>query len=112
MENTQQKMIEFIKDVADNYDSKPDYWTSCGQCERNKSDASDLLELMSDKTQPTDTEMLDWLMANNGVYVAEFGEKWIIDDSFDVLYDTPREAILAEMAKDAKCQIFMAYPKS
>ena len=53
------------------------------------------------QTQPTDTEMLDWIMLN-GVYVSEFGEKWIIDDSFDELYDTPRQAIAAEMMKENK----------
>jgi hypothetical protein len=35
---------EFIRDVAQQKPEKPDYWSSCGQCERNADRAQDLLE--------------------------------------------------------------------
>lgn len=34
---------EFVSRVAAQGPSKPDYWSSCAQCERNASDAEDLL---------------------------------------------------------------------
>lgn len=34
---------EFVARVAAQKPEKPDYWSSCGQCERNASDAEDLL---------------------------------------------------------------------
>jgi hypothetical protein len=34
---------EFITRVANQGPSKPDYWSTCAQCERNTSDAEDLL---------------------------------------------------------------------
>lgn len=36
-------IFEFVKSVAEQKSEKPDYWSSCGQCERNISDAEDLL---------------------------------------------------------------------
>lgn len=36
---------EFVERVAKQTPEKPDYWSSCGQCERNTSDAEDLLEV-------------------------------------------------------------------
>lgn len=35
---------KFLKDVATQTPEKPDYWSSCGQCERNSERAQDLLE--------------------------------------------------------------------
>lgn len=34
----------FLTDVAGQTPEKPDYWSSCGQCERNADRAYDLLE--------------------------------------------------------------------
>lgn len=34
---------EFIQKVATQKPEKPDYWSACGQCERNASEAEDLL---------------------------------------------------------------------
>ena len=34
---------EFLQRVAVQKPEKPDYWSACGQCERNSSDAEDLL---------------------------------------------------------------------
>ena len=34
---------EFVQRVAGQKPEKPDYWSACGQCERNISDAEDLL---------------------------------------------------------------------
>ena len=38
-------MLEFVVRVSKQTPEKPDYWSSCSQCERNSSDAEDLLEL-------------------------------------------------------------------
>ncbi len=35
---------KFIKEVSEQTPEKPDYWSSCSQCERNISDAEDLVE--------------------------------------------------------------------
>jgi septal ring factor EnvC (AmiA/AmiB activator) len=35
---------KFIKEVSEQTPEKPDYWSSCSQCERNISDAEDLIE--------------------------------------------------------------------
>lgn len=37
----------FICDVAQQVPEKPDYWSSCGQCDRNKDRAEDLLSARS-----------------------------------------------------------------
>ena len=38
---------EFIERVAKQTPERPDYWSSCGQCEHNESDAEDILELLN-----------------------------------------------------------------
>jgi hypothetical protein len=38
------EVIEFLKHMANETPEKPDYWSSCGQCERNSNSADDLLE--------------------------------------------------------------------
>lgn len=38
---------EFIERIAKQKPEKPDYWSSCGQCESNTSDAEDLLEAIT-----------------------------------------------------------------
>ena len=38
-------MLGFVVGVSEQTPEKPDYWSSCSQCERNSSDAEDLLEL-------------------------------------------------------------------
>lgn len=37
-------MINFIKEVSNAYDSKPDYWCSCSQCEDFKEKAEEILD--------------------------------------------------------------------
>ncbi|HEX2656149.1 MAG TPA: hypothetical protein VHN11_21205 [Xanthobacteraceae bacterium] len=37
------KFREFVARVAKQKPEKPDYWNSCGQCERNISDAEELM---------------------------------------------------------------------
>lgn len=44
----------FVRDVASQKPEKPDYWTSCGQCERNISEAEDLLAALP--SPPSDTK--------------------------------------------------------
>ena len=39
------KMRAFVIKVSEQTPEKPDYWSSCGQCEHNSSNAEDLLEL-------------------------------------------------------------------
>lgn len=34
----------FVREVSQQIESKPDYWSSCSQCERNKDHAEDLME--------------------------------------------------------------------
>ncbi|CAB3654448.1 hypothetical protein LMG26685_02925 [Achromobacter mucicolens] len=38
------RMLEFVREVAQQKPEKPDYWSSCGQCASNISQASDLLD--------------------------------------------------------------------
>ena len=45
---------EFVQRVAKQKPEKPDYWSACGQCERNSNDAEDLL----DAAQPADRHTL------------------------------------------------------
>lgn len=40
-----ERQREFLAQVAKQIAEKPDYWSSCGQCERNSSDAEDLIEI-------------------------------------------------------------------
>ena len=104
MLDTQQEIIEFIKKVADNYDSRPDSWSSCLQCENNKSDTEDLLELIGEQTQPTDTEMLEFII-KKGAYIYLSRDKKlfqiVIGFYWSDPYQTPRQAIAAEMLKEA-----------
>jgi len=59
---------------------------------------------MTTTTQPTDTEMLDW-MIQTSASVFEYGSKWLVfvdEDTSGERYDCPRAAIAAEMTKEAK----------
>jgi len=38
------RLLEFVREVAQQKPEKPDYWSSCGQCASNISQASDLLD--------------------------------------------------------------------
>ncbi|CAB5512021.1 hypothetical protein LMG26857_01310 [Achromobacter anxifer] len=38
------RMLEFVREVAQQKPEKPDYWSSCGQCESNSRQADDLLD--------------------------------------------------------------------
>lgn len=44
------RMQEFITDISKQKPEKPDYWSSCGQCEHNISQAEDILEAMQGET--------------------------------------------------------------
>lgn len=46
---------EFIRDVAAQKPEKPDYWSACGQCERNAERAQDILEARA-ALAPTPTD--------------------------------------------------------
>ena len=46
----------FIEKIAKQTPEKPDYWSPCGQCERNTSEAEDLLAI-----QPDDSALKAWL---------------------------------------------------
>lgn len=37
------KMMSFVKDISEQRPEKPDYWSSCSQCDRNIDNARDLL---------------------------------------------------------------------
>ena len=39
----EREAYEFILRVSKQIPEKPDYWCSCGQCERNESDAEDII---------------------------------------------------------------------
>ena len=36
--------LAFLKRISEQKPEKPDYWSSCGQCERNADDAQELLQ--------------------------------------------------------------------
>ena len=42
-------LLEFVQKIKKQTPEKPDYWTPCGQCERNSSEAEDVLAA----TEPT-----------------------------------------------------------
>lgn len=46
-----QNMYEFVTRITEQIPEKPDYWSSCGQCERNINDAQDLIESFTDYQQ-------------------------------------------------------------
>ena len=39
-----EKLTDFVREIKGQIPEKPDYWSSCGQCERNSSNADDLLD--------------------------------------------------------------------
>ena len=39
-----EKAKNFVSDVAKQTPEKPDYWSSCSQCERNSSEAEEIIE--------------------------------------------------------------------
>lgn len=49
----EREAYEFILRVSKQTPEKPDYWCSCGQCERNESDAEDIIARANDKDQRT-----------------------------------------------------------
>ena len=73
-------VMEFVKDVSEQGESKPDYWSSCGQCESNTRNAEDLIERLADPRTPADT------MVNGGALhmaidaLCRAGEDKIVDD--------------------------------
>lgn len=46
-----EKLLTFVKYVAEQTPEKPDYWSSCGQCSSNSDEAEDLLTIPTDNTQ-------------------------------------------------------------
>lgn len=55
---------------------------------------------MKQQTQPTDTEMLNW-MIENATWAADIFYVTHIEGMSDDEYPTARQAIAAEMAKEA-----------
>lgn len=51
-----EQVADFIKQVAKQEPEKPDYWSSCGQCEHNISSAEDLLPLVATAPTPNKEE--------------------------------------------------------
>ena len=49
-----EKLLTFVKYVAEQTPEKPDYWSSCGQCSSNSDEAEDLLAIPTDSTQILD----------------------------------------------------------
>jgi hypothetical protein len=45
------RMQEFITDISKKTPGRPDYWSSCGQCENNIGKAEDILEAMQGETK-------------------------------------------------------------
>ena len=40
------ELKEFVEEVSQQTPEKPDYWSSCGQCQRNSDKAEDILDQM------------------------------------------------------------------
>lgn len=43
---------DFVERLSKQKPEKPDYWSTCGQCERNISEAEDLIEAFAASPQP------------------------------------------------------------
>lgn len=71
-----ERQREFLAQVAKQIAEKPDYWSSCGQCERNSSDAEDLIEL----TPATALRLHDAGVLER--VAEEFGESLNIHDQY------------------------------
>lgn len=41
---TSSGVVSFLERIAEQVPEKPDHWNSCGQCDRNSSNADDLLD--------------------------------------------------------------------
>ncbi len=56
-------VIKFLKRLSQQTPEKPDYWSSCGQCERNANEAEELLESThpQPKSEPLTDELADAL---------------------------------------------------
>lgn len=52
-------MQKFIQEISEKAPEKPDYWSSCGQCQRNTSDAEDLLSASQPEVEAFLNEVLD-----------------------------------------------------
>lgn len=66
---------EFIERVAKQKPEKPDYWSSCSQCEHNISDAEDLVEARADAaaTAPFQQRVQPWMLECFGAEIAADG---------------------------------------
>jgi len=53
----------FIEKIAKQTPEKPDYWTPCGQCEHNTSEAEDLLAI-----QPDDSALKAFMLSKGVSY--------------------------------------------
>jgi len=80
-----------LRKIAAQKPEKPDYWTSCGQCDSNIEDAKDALArpAAGEPAKHPDTERLDWLEIDPQARLAEI-RRLIFTDR-----DTVREAIEA-----------------
>lgn len=77
------------------------YGDDYGMISRNDFIAAYEKHLMPKAAQPTDTEMLDWLV-KNASWVADIFYVTHIEGRSDDEYPTTRQLIAAEMAKEAK----------
>ena len=61
-----ESFVEFIKGIAQQEPEKPDYWSSCSQCQRNINDAEELLEAAPNPPALTDERILEIWAGNSG----------------------------------------------
>ena len=59
-----ESFVEWIKGVAQQEPEKPDYWSSCSQCQRNINDAEELLETTPQPPALTDERILEIAMSD------------------------------------------------
>ena len=68
---------EFVERVAKQKPEKPDYWSSCGQCERNINDAEGVLEATPPQRKPLTDEEIDKAMAENKQKLFDTADNYI-----------------------------------
>ncbi len=66
-------VIKFLKRLSQQTPEKPDYWSSCGQCERNANEAEELLESThpQPKPSPLTDEQIDYSIKKNDIVTSK-----------------------------------------
>jgi hypothetical protein len=54
-----ESFVEFIKGVAQQEPEKPDYWSSCSQCQRNIDEAEELLDAAPQPPKLTEERIIE-----------------------------------------------------